>query len=706
MNLLGPTIPDFPFGAVYYRVSNPPAEAWERDYRTAAEDGNNTFRHWFLWAAIEREPGVYTWDDYDRQLDLAAEHGIRTIIAEMITIAPEWTYRLHPHARLVTATGVLSSPDMHPSCATGGILMCFDNDDLLDRAAEFLTRLAERYRDHPGLGGYDIWNECNIPADSCYCDGTIAKFREWLRTRYGSVEVLRDAWWRPGLADWDDVTPPRRLQPYNDSLDWLRFRVDNAHQMMRRRADLIRRVDPAHPVTAHGLSMSLRRLAPNAADDWRAASTVGCYGLTWGSARHGDEPWKQSRAMDLVRGACRGKPFWHAEAYGGPLWYAPQVVGRPRDQGRICTPEDIRYWNLTSYMHGATGTLYLRWRPLLDGVLFGAFGPYAMDGSRTDRSRMSTDVAAWVQAPEQKPLWRSRPVAGEIGIAFNPECQLFTYAQHRTTAPFGESYEGVYRGFLDAGIQADFVHLDDIDAWRFLYLPYPVLLSDDAVERLIGWVSSGGTLISEGCPGYWSDRARIGERQPSRGLARLFGCTESYVEFTPDLLDDIEFTLLDTPARGGLLLQCYEPTTGTVVGRYTDGRAVAVTNSFGGGRTLLIGTMVGRGYGRRADSAPAGIGLAADHALFETLFGFGSSAHPYTRRSDHRIRVRVHAGEGGTFVWVANPVRHDVEVTVTISDRWRFTAARPLRGPEARGSGQSMRLLAPARDVCVYELVE
>ena len=34
-------LPDFPYGAVYYRVSNPPAKDWERDYATAAEDGTS-----------------------------------------------------------------------------------------------------------------------------------------------------------------------------------------------------------------------------------------------------------------------------------------------------------------------------------------------------------------------------------------------------------------------------------------------------------------------------------------------------------------------------------------------------------------------------------------------------------------------------------------------------------------------------------------
>ena len=39
--------PVFPYGAVYFRKSNPPAEDWERDHKTAARVGMNAFRHWF-----------------------------------------------------------------------------------------------------------------------------------------------------------------------------------------------------------------------------------------------------------------------------------------------------------------------------------------------------------------------------------------------------------------------------------------------------------------------------------------------------------------------------------------------------------------------------------------------------------------------------------------------------------------------------------
>ena len=94
-----------PYGAVYFRKSNPPSQDWERDYRVAAEDGLNVFRHWFMWGSIETAPGTYDWADYDRQMDLAAANGIKTIIAELIHSVPDWAVKKFGHARQVRANG-------------------------------------------------------------------------------------------------------------------------------------------------------------------------------------------------------------------------------------------------------------------------------------------------------------------------------------------------------------------------------------------------------------------------------------------------------------------------------------------------------------------------------------------------------------------------------------------------------------------------
>ncbi len=691
------SLPSFPYGAVYYRKSNPPRSDWARDYRTAAEDGMNTFRHWFLWSAIEVAPGEFDWADYDRQLELAAENGIRTIIAEMITIAPEWAYRTYAHARYETQDGRRPGSQMHGSCVVGGGPgLCLDNDDYQAAAEEFLRALVMRYRDHPGLGGYDIWNECNYGANVCYCPATQDKFRAWLQNKYADLRTLGETWHRYSLASWEDVTAPRSLGPYPDTLDWLQFRIDNAYRQMRWRADVIRELDPDHPITAHGTAGSLTDMAPRTKDDWRAASEVEIYGLTWVACRKGDEAWKQWHAVDLTRAASRGKAFWHAEAQGGPLWMQPQVIGRPRDDGRIPAPEDLRLWHMTTFAAGATGLLYPRWRPLLDGPLFGAFGPYGMDGSRTPRSQMTSQIAKWATAPEQEALWASRPVLGEVGILLVPETELFTYAQQGDTEYYAGSMHGAYQGFFDHNIQADWVRLEDIDEYALIYLPYPVMLERKTAEVLRAWVEAGGTLIAEGCPGYFGDRGHVGTRQPNLGLDELFGVRETYVEFTPDLLGDLAFNLSGTRVRGGLFLQAYEPTTGVAVGWYEDGRVAAVDHTYGAGRTRLVGTMCGYGYGTHPeDRSPA---------FFAGLLAYGRQGQ-HVVSSDPRVKARLHDGAGGTYVWVANPARQAIPVRLTFGEAWGpYTTARALWGAEATVEGRTMELTAGARDVAVIAL--
>ena len=148
-----------PFGAVYFRKSNPPREDWERDYGVAAADGLNIFRHWFMWAAIERAPGKYDWDDYDRQMDLAAKNGIRTIIAELTHTVPDWAMRKFAHARQLRGDGTPLPSVMGVSSATGGFAnngggagaLTMNCPEVKEAAGAFLTALATRYRDHPGM---------------------------------------------------------------------------------------------------------------------------------------------------------------------------------------------------------------------------------------------------------------------------------------------------------------------------------------------------------------------------------------------------------------------------------------------------------------------------------------------------------------------------------------------------------------------------
>ncbi len=693
--------PVFPYGAVYFRKSNPPEQDWARDHQTAVRLGMNTFRHWFMWSAIEVAPGKYDWSDYDRMMDLAAQNQIRVILAEIDICAPEWAYRQYAHARYRASDGTVLGSEVSASSATGGFPgLCLDNPDARAAAEQFLTVLVEHYRHHPALLGYDLWNENSYFGGSphkmfCYCDATKNRFRQWLRARHGSLAELGKAWFRYSYQTWDDVEPPRSFSGYPESLDWLQFRIDNAFDLFDWRIKLFRKLDPHHLMTAHGVAGTLDSLPSATNNEWRSASEVDIWGLTWIAARKGDEPWKQFQALDLVRSGARGKPFWHAEAQAGPLWMQPQVIGRPREDGRIPDAEDVRLWNLVSCAGGASGILYCRWRPLLDGPLFGAFAPFAMDGSTTPRAEMAGRVARW--ANEHPDVWRSHPVKGDVGLVFVPESELFNYVQQEDTSFYSQSIRGAYQAFFDSSIQPDFVALDDLSLYKIVYLPYPVMLKEETVAKLRKYVEQGGTLVSEGLPAYFGDHGHAGTTQPNYGLDEVFGARQIDVEFTPDISDDLTFQVKGSEIHSRFFRQDYELRSGEAVGYYSNGHIASVANHFGQGRTLLMGSFPGAGYYRLPTSAA--------QEFFAGLLKM-AGVSPQLSIDDRSVQARLHQGSGGTYLWVTNPTRSDRTVRISLAPgAGNFTFAEDLWGKQdVVLNHEQIVVKVPARDAAVIAL--
>ena len=695
--------PVFPFGAVYFRKSNPPAQDWERDHQTAAGLGVNIFRHWFLWASIENSPGKYDWRDYDRMVELEGQNHIKVVIAENVTGAPEWMWDKYPHARHVGSDGAESFPTVATGSATGNAPLCLDNDDVKDAAGKFLTALVERYRDQPAMLGYDLWNEGN--PEECFCPATQAKFREWLKAKYGTIEALGRAWRRYSLADWEFVHPPHGNTGYADALDWQAFRRDDAIRLLRWRIGLIRTLDPRNKITAHGTGL-LTEI------EWRTTAEVDTYGYTWVASRHTNDPWMQFEAVDVVRGAARGKPFWHAEATGGPLWLQPQVLNRPLEDGRSSDDKDVRVWSLIDMTAGATGILFTRWRPLLDGPLFGAFGPMGMDGSVTPQAEMAGKLARWTNAHAD--LWKSRPVKGDVGIVFVQESLDFAGIQGsgggggggRGAAAAGgeggggannylQSAEGAYQAFFDSNIQADFVSIDDIGEYPMVYLPYPEMLKKSTADKLRDYVTKGGKLISEGCPGYFGDGGTVGTVQPNLGLDQLFGARETYVQFTPDLLSKLSLTVKERKIGGQYFLQEYRLAGGEAAGTYANGHIAAVEHTVGGGKTLLIGTFPGGSYFR--SHAPA------TREFFAGLLGW-AGVQQQVQSSDPEVKARLHRGAGGTYLWVVNPTRTPRTVTVSLPSAFQGAVELWQESNRPSVAGNTLTTTVEDRNAAVIRL--
>ena len=144
------------------------------------------------------------------------------------------------------------------------------------------------------------------------------------------------------------------------------------------------------------------------------------------------------------------------------------------------------------------------------------------------------------------------------------------------------------------------------------------------------------------------------------------------------------------------------------MGWYEDGRVAAVDHTYGEGKTRLIGTMAGLGYGTHTEGAThlhrsPHVGNSVK-GLFGQILTWADIERHVTC-SDPRIVARLHAGAGGTYLWVANPTRRERLVRLELGSAWGpYARARAMWGAEAQVEERTVTMTVEGRDVGVIAL--
>jgi beta-galactosidase len=557
--------------------------------------------------------------------------------------------------------------------------------------------MGKHYRDNPGLYGYDIWNECSLydAKSMCYCPATQNSFREWLKEKYdGNLDTLRKTWRRYSLSSWDDIEMPRQIQPFPDTIDMLHFQNDNAQKWFKMRRDAIREADKKNYIVAHGNAKTFCDL-PACGDDFRPVEHCDIYGYTFWYGNH----CHTMLGSDMIRIASSGKEFWRAEAIGKSDWQSRGGFTSPiKDKDVMSDPQNIRYDAMMSLAAGSRGFINPRWRSLQDGPLFDGFGWYNLDGSRSERSEEAKRLALWANDPKAFPLWKAQPVRGQVGLLLLEDSQFFCYSFYDSTDYYSLAYQGAYEAFIDAGIQADPILLQHIDDYKILYVPFPVSLSDEAVERLISWVEAGGTLITEACFGYFSSYGHAYANQPSRNIEKLIGAAQDTVHFGPDVWHKMEFSSKYGLCGGGVFRQSYVPNSGKAVAWYNDNQIAAVENTLGKGKVRIVGTMAGYGYKLNPKREYL--------SFFASVLPFAGEVPLVRTNYNSGLIVRIWANEKDTFLWCLNPREYAQNAILEPSGKYlEIKAMETIRGEAAKLNGGLIHCNVPGRDAVVYKLL-
>ena len=251
---------DFIFGVQYYRAPTPAPESWADDLKNIKANGFNTVKFWVQWGWTHRDENEFYFADIDRLMDLAYENGLKVTLNVIFDVAPVWIFEKYPESKMVLANGSIVEPNAEGHRQIGGFPgTCYNHEKSFEARMEFLRRTVERYKDHPAMHMWDIWNEpeqcgphryAKSPELPCFCDNCQAKFKKYLEAKYNTIDALNEKWGRC-YRSFNDVQLPRDRYTFGDFIDFREFHLDTLTNEANSRIRLAKEIDKNHPVYLH-----------------------------------------------------------------------------------------------------------------------------------------------------------------------------------------------------------------------------------------------------------------------------------------------------------------------------------------------------------------------------------------------------------------------------------------------------------------------
>ncbi len=604
--------------AQYYRPPFPERRYWKQDLADMKAAGLNAVQLWVLWSWVEPEPGRFVFDDYDELVKEAGKLKLGVVLSTIAELHPFWIHREIPDSHMIDHMGrpVISTNrgEAHQGLTPGG---CTDNPEVLRRMRIFLETVASRYADAPNLAGWDIWNELrwNVQADGlvCFCPHTLKAFRKWLDGKYrGSarpktgpsdelsaegLEGLNTAWKRR-YCDWADVMPgklPRR--PYTEMMEFEKFLQWRAAEHMRFRAEIIKRADPHHIVTAHGAQPSVHMAgdaenhAINRGNDWdlvKPLDGLGCSHFPfWFAMSDADFGVR----VECTRAAAGARTLWVSELQGGSARQGFDV--RPSVEAK---PQQRWVWN--GFGRGAKAVIFWCWRDEFFGRESSGYGLAGRDGLADERLALLKETSA-VLHKHNGLLEAYKPDPAKVGVLFDPNGYNLEWAQDGMAARARDSVIGYLTALEHRQIPYTVVessHLDGLAGLKLLILPFPLAVPDAAAGPIAAFVRAGGTVLVESEAGAYTDLGIYRYPAAERPLAAALGIEDLgrrpltnpelrlvYKKTPYDLRADIWITPL--VAGGADVLAC-DPA----------GHVLATGRKLDEGTVIALGTFLGRKY--------------------------------------------------------------------------------------------------------------
>jgi beta-galactosidase len=519
-------------GVCYY-PEQWPEELWDDDFRRMKELGLSVVRvAEFAWSVFEPTEGVFDFGLFDRALALAHKHDMKVIIGTPTATPPAWLTHKYPEVLNATYEGVLLRHGLRRHYN-------YNSVKYHELSAIITRKLAEQYKDHPAVIGWQIDNEFNCEIGEYYSQADHDAFRAWCQHKYGTLDKLNESWgtrfWSQTYSDWEQVFLPRAVpggkQPNPHlALDEKRFISDSTIAYAKIQADILREVVPHHWITTNGLFGHLdnHRLQDDLLDFFSYDSYPQFSTIHYDA---NEERPLADRKSSQTLGAVRSisPQFCIMEQQAGPGgWVNKMNMPSPK-------PGQMRLWTYQSIAHGANMVLYFRWRTATSGQEIYWHGLNDYHNGPNRRLREAGEIGA--ELAQVGDRIASTNYTADIALVrdYDNEWDGEYDIWH---GPFAwASGTAWYKALTRRHIPSDSLHmrpgvttLAQLQRYKALIYPHPAIMRDETAALLTEYVRAGGKVIFGCRTGYKDERGHCYMRPFPGAAAELTGI--SVEEFT------------------------------------------------------------------------------------------------------------------------------------------------------------------------------
>jgi beta-galactosidase len=560
-----------------------PESRWEEDLRLMEAAHIHVVRiAEFSWSRLEPSENHFDFDWLERAIDLAARHGIVSVLGTPTAAPPAWLTHKYPDTLRVDETGHRA---VHGSRAHGSVTS--------PRYREFCRRIAGqmalRFGHNPNVVGWQIDNEYGY-ANMSFDDVTLHLFQEWLKAKYKSLDQLNQHWttsyWSQTYDDWSEIPllgEDREAHNPGLRLDWSRFVTDTWADYQQNQIDVIRQhVEPRQFITGNFMGffsgfdhyVMSRPLTFASWDDYVGSGHV--------------DPAGNGLTHDLTRGFKR-ENFWVIETQPGAVNWA--------DVNNFLNRGEVRAMAWQAIGHGADEVGYWQWRSALNGQeeYHGTLvGP---DGTPVPLYEEIETIGSEFAKVESS-LRGTTPVSEVAFLNSYDSRWAIDFQRHTTKYDQIALLKDYYRNLRPLSQSIDVISPDaPLQQYKLVVAPDLNVIPEDLAQHLLEYVRNGGQLVLGPRSGMKDEfNALLPPRQPGFLADALGGRVEQYYALEKDFpvsgeWGEGEVTIwaeqLKNSAPDAEVLLRYGKSNG-----WLDGQPAVLTRKYGKGRITYIGAIL------------------------------------------------------------------------------------------------------------------